>query len=120
MANNPQENVPVLKWFISAIIISNIIGFAGMYTFVYFHDFSSNSSNLEAKGCTGVGNQSCIDKVRQNFNNTGKTILGEEYLDNGRFGISFLDAQYPSAAYNARIYTDCNCNITNVDVSTVK
>ena len=65
------------------------------------------------------GNESCISKIRENFSNTGKTILGEEYLGNGKFGISFMDAQHGDA-YNATVTTDCNCNVTNVNVSTIR
>lgn len=79
----------------------------------------SNNSTSDVNNCVGVGNQSCIDRVRQNFTNTGKTILGEEYLGDGRFGISFMDRQYPGA-YNATISTDCNCNVTNSNVTTVR
>ena len=77
------------------------------------------SSNSIAEECTGVGSQSCIDNVRQNFNNTGKTILGEQYLGDGRFGISFMDSQHPGA-YNATISTDCKCKITSSNVSTIR
>lgn len=79
----------------------------------------SNNSALDINNCVGVGDQSCIDRVRQNFNNTGKTILGEEYLGDGRFGISFMDRQY-AGAYNATVSTDCNCNVTNSNVTTVR
>ncbi len=79
----------------------------------------SYNSPSDINNCVGVGNQSCIDKVRLNFSNTGKTILGEQYLGDGRFGISFMDSQYPGA-YNATISTDCNCNVTNSNVTTIR
>jgi hypothetical protein len=74
-------------------------------------------SNSSSQNC--IGNQSCISNVRENFNNTGKTILGEEYLGNGKFGISFMDSQH-SGAFNATVKTDCNCNVTNVYISTIR
>ena len=61
---------------------------------------------------------SCIDKVKLYFENTNKTILGEEYLGNGQFGFTFLDQNH-SGAFTANINTDCNCTITNVQVSTL-
>lgn len=75
-------------------------------------------SNSNTENCFGTEN--CISKVRENFNNTGKTILGEEYLGNGKFGISFMDSQHPGAAYNATVKTDCNCNVLDVNVSTIR
>jgi hypothetical protein len=77
----------------------------------------STSSNYSSSSC--VGTESCINKVRENFNNTGKQILSEEYLDNGRFGISFLDARR-GETYNARVTTDCNCNLIDVNVSIMR
>jgi hypothetical protein len=58
-------------------------------------------------------------QIRSNFENTGKNILEEQYLGDGRFSISFMDSQYPGA-YNARISTDCNCNITSTNISTIR
>lgn len=81
---------------------------------------SSNSkSNTTQNSEKCVGNRGCISAVRDRFKNTGKSILGEEYLEDGKFGISFMDGQHPGA-YNAVVFTDCNCNITNVDVSTIR
>ena len=77
-------------------------------------DFKNNEI-----GCSGFGDESCIDKVRENFTNTGKQILGEEYLDNGQFGISFLDASR-GQAYNSKVSTDCNCKVINVDISIMR
>jgi hypothetical protein len=109
-------------------VIGYIFFFILVYAIWYFTSTTStssaNSSNISssnsvAKECNGVGNESCISSVRQNFNNTGKTILGEQYLGDGRFGISFMDSQHPGA-YNATISTDCKCNITNSNVSTIR
>ncbi len=69
--------------------------------------------------CAGFGTESCIDKVRLNFENTNKTILGEEYLGNGQFGFTFIDRNHPGA-FTAKINTDCNCTITNVQVSIIR
>ena len=84
-----------------------------------FPKTSSDYSNSTTNDCTGFGSESCISTVRQNFTNTGKTILGEQYLGDGRFGISFMDSQHPGA-YNATISTDCKCNIINSNVSTIR
>jgi len=78
-----------------------------------------NPSNSEKSGCVGFGNESCIDRVRENFTNTGKQILGEEYLDNGQFGISFLDPSR-GQTYNSKVSTDCNCKIINVSVQVMR
>ena len=78
-----------------------------------------NPSNSEKSGCVGFGNESCIDRVRENFTNTGKQILGEEYLDNGQFGISFLDPNR-GQTYNSKVSTDCNCKIINVSVQVMR
>ena len=69
------------------------------------------------QGCVGFGNESCIDKVRERF--TGKNILGEQYLGDGQFGISFLDASR-GESYNAKVSTDCNCKILNVNVEIMR
>lgn len=79
----------------------------------------TESYNSASNDCTGFGNQGCIEKIRSNFGNTGKNILEERYLGDGRFSISFMDSQYPGA-YTARISTDCNCNITSTNVSTIR
>lgn len=112
------ENPPVFKWFILAILISNTIGFIGMYTFVYFKfekPQKNQSESIPVVPC-GTGNEKCISTIRNNFSNTGKTILGEEYLGNGNFGITFIDRNRPGS-YTARVSTDCNCGITNISIS---
>jgi hypothetical protein len=73
-------------------------------------------SSNQVNSC--IGNENCISKVRERFKNTGKNILGEEYIGNGIFGISFIDDQYTDT-YNAKVSTDCNCNVINIDVSIV-
>ena len=85
---------------------------------LFFGGFSKNNNSI-ASDCTGAGNENCIESVRTSLTNTGKTILGEQYLGNGRFGVSFMDSQHPGA-YNATISTDCKCNITSSNVSTIR
>ena len=123
-----SENIKVVADVKRIKVIGYIFFFILVYAIWYFTSTTStssanssnvSSSNSVANECTGVGSQSCIEKVRQNFTNTGKTILGEEYLGDGRFGISFMDSQHPGA-YNATISTDCKCNITNSNVSTIR
>ena len=86
---------------------------------------SPNKDNSQPKrdnnriDCSGFGNQNCINKVRDNFTNSGKQILGEEYLNNGQFGISFLDPSI-GQTFNSKVSTDCNCNIINVQVSIMR
>ena len=63
--------------------------------------------------CAGFGTESCIDRVRSNFENTNKTILGEVYLGNGNFGITYIDRNRPGS-YTTKVSTDCNWTITNV------
>jgi len=76
-----------------------------------------SKSYTKSENC--IGNQDCISKVRINFSNSGKTILGEEYLGNGKFGISFIDSEHPNA-YNATLETDCNCEIIGNNVSRIR
>lgn len=86
---------------------------------------SKNKENFQEKrdntkiGCSGFGNQSCINKVRDNFTKSGKQILGEEYFNNGQFGISFLDPSV-GQVFNSKVSTDCNCNVTNVQISMMR
>ncbi len=115
-----NDNPPILKWFISAILISNTIGFIAMYTFVYFKFERHQNSQIETTSnipC-GSGTEKCITKIRNQFSTTGKTILGEEYLGTGNFGITFIDPNRPGS-YTAKVSTDCNCGITNIAISTL-
>jgi hypothetical protein len=107
-----------IRWVVSSAIVIVVIANANNNNSDnsnYQSDFSRNNNN---QNC--IGNQDCISKIRENFSNTGKTILGEEYIGNGKFGISFMDSQHPGAAYNATVSSDCNCNIINSDVSTIR
>jgi hypothetical protein len=40
-------------------------------------------------------------------------------LGDGQFGISFLDASR-GESYNAKVSTDCNCKILNLDVEIMR
>lgn len=78
---------------------------------------TNNSRTQRQEPCNGSEN--CIQQVRNNFQNSGKQILGEQYLGQGKFGITFLDPSR-GEAYNADVSTDCNCIIKNVRVSVVQ
>jgi hypothetical protein len=80
---------------------------------------SQSTSSEPKKSNPCYGDENCIGKVRSNFESTGKQILGEQYLGDGKFGISFLDANR-GESYNADISTDCNCAITNFNVSLMR
>lgn len=66
-----------------------------------------------------IGSENCITFIRNNFRNTGKQILGEQYLGQGQFGISFLDINR-GQAFNANVTTDCNCELINVHISIMR
>lgn len=78
---------------------------------------TNNNGALRQDPC--YGSENCIQQVRNNFQNSGKQILGEQYLGQGKFGITFLDPSR-GEAYNADVSTDCNCIIKNVRVSVVQ
>jgi hypothetical protein len=102
-----------------SFVIVLIAIIVGVFVFKKSSNSSSNYQKSSTEGQSCIGNQGCISKVRENFTNTGKTILGEEYIGNGKFGISFMDSQHPGA-FNATVTTDCNCNVLNVNVSTIR
>jgi hypothetical protein len=97
-------------WVVILIVLGNIVGDPKKSS-------TSKSSSTNSASC--IGNQNCITSIRSNFENTGKQILGEEYLGDGKFGISFLDPRRGLSA-NAKVTTDCNCNLLNVDVSVMR
>lgn len=74
---------------------------------------------IEEIGCSGFGNEGCINEVREHFGKTSVRILGEQYLGDGIFGISFLDPLM-GESYNSRVSTDCNCKVLNVDISVMR
>lgn len=99
--------------------MKRILKFSILITLTFFLHSCNNQKKKEIgkkEACMGNGNRGCIEKVRSNLTKTGKVIVEEEYLDNGIFGISFLD---PNAGevYYATVSTDCNCAITNAKVS---
>lgn len=71
------------------------------------------------KECSGPGNEGCITKVRRIFAQTGKNILAEKYLGEGKFGIAFMDSQHPGA-YDAIVSTDCNCEIVDESIQNLQ
>jgi hypothetical protein len=97
-------------WVVILIVLGKIVGDP---------DKSSTSKSSSTNSASCIGNQNCITSVRSNFENSGKQILGEEYLGDGKFGISFLDPRRGLSA-NAKVTTDCNCNVLNVDVSVMR
>lgn len=76
-------------------------------------------NNIAKIPCSGDGDERCIQSVRDFLNNKGYRILGEEYIDNGIFGISYLDASR-GEAYNINIITDCDCNIISTRKSIIR
>ncbi len=91
MESSSNKNVPVVKWFVSALIISNLIGFAGMYTFVYFKNpsslkstvgSSSNSTSNSSSSC-GPGDALCGSNVRNQINRiNGVEVNFISYIQN--------------------------------------
>lgn len=117
--NGWAKRNPVLFIIIAIVFISGSIKIGSSIGKGMKNDRTNNRSVQSKSGQACNGNEGCIDKVRTNFTNTGKQILGEKYLENGLFGISFLDAS-KGETYNAEVSTDCNCNIVNVHVSIMK
>ena len=77
----------------------------------------SQYDNNKSSKC--IGNESCIDKVRSNFTSSGKQILNENYLGNGKFKITALDPRR-GITFNSTVSTDCKCNLTDVKVSDIQ
>lgn len=75
--------------------------------------------NKKDIGCVGQGDENCIEKVREHFGKTSVRILGEKYLGNGLFGISFLDPLM-GESYNSEVSTDCNCVVLNVSIHVMR
>jgi len=72
-----------------------------------------NSDTLE--GCSGNGDRSCINKIRSNFKNSGKDIIGEQYDGEGIFQIQFIE--YGRGTFNAYLRMDCECEIDHINVT---
>ena len=119
MMKTNEYNKPIISMM--AILLWGFIFYSSVpfYYEMYKNWDEKSASNEQLTPCSGLGTDVCIDKVRLNFENTGKTILGEEYLGNGNFGISFIDRNKPGS-YSARVSTDCECGITNVQVSNLR
>ncbi len=77
-----------------------------------------SSSNNQIQNTNCIGNRDCINSVINNFYSTNKTILNESYEGDGRFKITALDP-IRGVTFNAFVSTDCNCNITKVNISDV-
>jgi hypothetical protein len=75
-----------------------------------------SSNKNEKSEC--IGDRNCIEKVRNNFTSTNKTILNESYEGDGIFKIAALDPQR-GVTFNATVKTDCNCTILDVKISDV-
>jgi hypothetical protein len=79
----------------------------------------SINSNENVINCKGAGNNGCIDRVRYNFTSSGKQILSELYLGDGVFKITGLDPKR-GVTFNSTVFTDCNCQLTNVKINEVQ
>ena len=75
---------------------------------------SSKSQNSNQVGCSGNGNQNCINQIRSQFRGANKDIVSEQYEGDGIFNIQFIE--YGAGAYNAYIRMDCNCEIAHINV----
>ena len=117
---HPTENygkpIDYKKKFIQLLIIYSGIFIVGSSFYfmssnlglkIYKTDKVTNELQNATEQCAGLGTESCIDKVRTNFENTNKTILGEVYLGNGNFGITYIDRNRPGS-YTTKVSTDCN------------
>jgi len=82
-------------------------------------EFVPQSQYEKNKSIECIGNQNCIDKVRLNFTSSGKQILNESYLGNGKFKITGLDP-IRGITFNSTISTDCKCNLTDVKISDIQ
>lgn len=61
------------------------------------------------------GDRSCIEDIRVKFKNTGKDIVGEQYIGDGIFEIQFIE--YGRGTFNASVIVDCECNISSTKVT---
>jgi hypothetical protein len=101
------------------IIVLIYFGYKQSQSSISLKSKVNTEENVPNNGCVGFGNESCIDRVKENFTNTGKQILGEQYIGNGQFGISFLDPS-KGQTFNSQVSTDCNCKIINVSVQVMR
>jgi hypothetical protein len=126
--STPQEvnrNYQPNPWYVLALVFVPLSIFFTAYSYLKPPAPQTNNSNTQVtkpptpptQKC--VGSENCISKVRLNFESTGKKILSEQYLNNGEFGISFLDLSR-GEAFNANVKTDCNCEILGIDVDRMR
>jgi hypothetical protein len=113
MENNNSEKKWYEKWWVWLIVG---FFFIGLFTKKDKKTADSISTQSQTSNC--IGNRDCISSVRNNFTSTNKTILNESYEGDGRFKITALDPQR-GITFNAFVSTDCNCSITNVNVSDI-
>ena len=67
-----------------------------------------------------IGNENCLNEVRIILKNTYKaTLQDEKYLGDGMFHVVFVDLEHQKV-FNSTIYTDCNCEIIDVDLKQIK
>ncbi len=78
---------------------------------------SVTPSSETSEGCLGNGDRSCINKIRSNFKNSGKDIIGEQYDGDGIFQIQFIE--YGRGSFNAYVRMDCECEIAHINVTSL-
>lgn len=78
---------------------------------------NSTPSSEISEGCSGNGDRSCINKIRTNFKNSGKDIIGEQYDGDGIFQIQFID--YGRGSFNAYVRMDCECEIAHINITSL-
>ena len=78
---------------------------------------SVTPSSETSEGCSGNGDRSCINKIRSNFKNSGKDIIGEQYDGDGIFQIQFIE--YGRGSFNAYVRMDCECEIAHINVTSL-
>jgi hypothetical protein len=87
--------------------------------FIYFYSGDKKYKKSINQNNDCIGNSNCITRIRQNYNSTNKQILNESYEGDGKFKITALDPRR-GITFNAFISTDCNCEITNTDISDIE
>lgn len=103
------------------IIVFLLIMFAIGGVFGFLSNNSSlpsvTSSSETSEGCSGNGDRSCVNKIRSNFKNSGKDIIGEQYDGDGIFQIQFIE--YGRGSFNAYVRMDCECEIAYINVTSL-
>ena len=75
--------------------------------------FESEEETSDCIGDDKQGSRDCISKIRENFKNSNKIIIAEQYEGDGIFQVQFIAVP---GTYNAYIRTDCNCEIADIKV----